>query len=526
MLTRKKTILITFAAAVTVRGLFAWIFSTSLFRHFHLVRGLDMETLLRFSQWGSQSDAVPLLTPHRLMLFVNWFCHGKTHVTALIFMVQALLGAAACMAAADITLTLTGKRRGALAAGIFAALYLPSLVYEFSILQDSFAVNFTLLAIWGTVYAWRKHFRTLPALCCAVLWCPALCGRPTAALCAAVFAGWIFFRMYRKKQLQRLILPALVLSGLLSAVSTFNYIHGWNFSPFYSSMRYAKTFNASPDGTGANAVQVIKNAFIRSPRLFSAYELRENQNIYFWQQQHPELRALPSSSELVPAACAALVILLLSGAWRKRNFYFIAIPVLTLALPLCFREVIGRYRLMLTPYFIIASVMAFYALQMLPRRRKTAALLCGTAAAVISLCTAAGKPQVISEDHHAWAMAAKNSGTDKNTVYALYNRYWQVSGFTSAKAFRDFAECTLEFHDPQSTLALLKKASGKGIQPDLILYYHGMVMVMLNRPEKVAQIYSRINPDLLPPDLREIYFRICSDTGKMLLHKHKNRTIL
>ncbi|MBE6398927.1 MAG: hypothetical protein E7041_02165 [Lentisphaerae bacterium] len=522
MLTRKKIFFLSFTIPAAVRALFGWIFGTSMFKHFHLVRGLDMETLLRFSEWGSGADAIPLLTPHRLLLFINWFCHGKTHVTAPVFIIQALLGALGCAALADLVLTLTGKRRGALAAGIIAALYLPSLVYEFSILQDSFAMNFTLLAIWGTSYAWRKNFRIFPAAVSAVLWSLALCGRPTAAVCAAAFALWSIFRMYRKKLLHRLIFPAVLLLTLLVAASLFNYHHGWKFSPFYSSMQYAKTFNATPRSPQATELQVAKNALIRSPQLLSAYELRENQNIYFWQRQLPELRILPAPSELIPAACAALMILLVSGAWKRKSFYFVAIPLLTLALPLCFREVIGRYRLLLTPYFIVAVVMAFYALKKLRQFKLAAALLTGMIAAGLSIYSAAGKPQVIAEDLHAWAMAAKNSGTEKKTVFDLYYRYWQHTGFTSAKAFRDFAECTLELHDPQAALTVCRTAMRHNIDPHLVNYYYGMTMVMQNRPEEVAMIYSRINPGRLPPDLRENYFRICRDTRKILLHKRKN----
>jgi len=520
MLTRKKIFLITLTTAIAVRAFFAWIFSSSMFKHFHLVRGLDMETLLRFSEWGSGGDAIPLFTPHRLLLFVNWFCHGKTHEVMPVFIVQTLLGAIACAALADLVLSLTGKRRGALTAGIIAALYLPSLVYEFSILQDSFTTNFTLLAIWGTVYAWRKRFQPFPAALCAILWAPALCGRPTAVLCAALFALWSIIRMYRKKLWRRLIFPAILLLTLLAAVSLFNSHHGWKFSPFYSPMQYAKTFNTADGTASATEYQVAKNALIRSPQLLSAYERRENQNIYFWQRQLPELRVLPAPSELIPAACAALVILLLAGAWKRRSFYFVAIPLLTLALPLCFREVIGRYRLMLTPYFIVAVVMAFYALKKLPRLHMILVLLCGGLAAAGSIYSAVGKPTVIAEDFHAWAMAAKNSGTEKKVVYDLYYRYWQQTDFTAEKAFCDFAECTLEYHDPDMTLKVIRM--NKSSNPDLAYYYYGMTKVMQNRPEEVAMIYSRINPDRLPPRLRANYFRICNDTRKILLHKRKN----
>ena len=55
MLTRKNILLATFGAAIAVRAAFAVIFSSSLFRYYHHVPGLDMQTLLRFSEWQSGS---------------------------------------------------------------------------------------------------------------------------------------------------------------------------------------------------------------------------------------------------------------------------------------------------------------------------------------------------------------------------------------------------------------------------------------------------------------------------------------
>ena len=80
----------------------------------------------------------------------------------------------------------------------------------------------------------------------------------------------------------------------------------------------------------------------------------------------------------------------------------------------------------------------------------------------------------------------------------------------------------MKYHDLPTVMDLIRRARNNGVNPDIVNYYHGMVMVMLNRPEDVKTIYSRINPDHLPQNLKENYFRICRDTRLILLHKRKN----
>ena len=73
MLNKRKIIWVTAVIAIITRMVFYALFAGTMFRYYHQVSGLDMQTLLRFSEWGTGGDAIPLLTPHRLMLFLNWF---------------------------------------------------------------------------------------------------------------------------------------------------------------------------------------------------------------------------------------------------------------------------------------------------------------------------------------------------------------------------------------------------------------------------------------------------------------------
>ena len=523
MLTRKNILLATFGAAVAVRAAFAGLVSSSLFRYYHHVPGLDMQTLLRFSEWQSGSpDAIPFFSPHRILLFLDFLLHGNARHVWSIFAVQALLGALGCAAVADLALTLTGKRRGALLTGVLAALYLPSLIYEFSVLQDSFAMNLTLFAVWGTVRASGRKFAPGAAALCAVLWSLALAGRPTALLCAAGFGVWALLRLWRQKRLKRALLPVALLAILLAAFGGFNRRYGWNFSPFYPVVRYTRISNSADENAPAPMRQVALNAVRRAPRLLAAYEVPENHNLYFWCEKLPILHLLPAPGALLPCACAALAILLVSGAWKQRGFWVIALPLLTLALPLCARTVIGRYRLMLTPYLFLAVAAGWYAYFRLSPFRRGLAALAGGAAAVVSAHACSPLPRVRAEDHHAWALAKKaEPGATKKEILDAFDVYWRAANHRSAKAFRATVDQALDLGDLARAQTVVDQAYRNGISPDLVAYYHGWIFVLGNRPERVAEIYARIDPQKLPPELRKDFFRIRDDTRKLLQKRGK-----
>ncbi|MCI5779533.1 MAG: hypothetical protein MR051_06950 [Lentisphaeria bacterium] len=527
MTIRTKVFVCTFGFAAAVRGVFAYLVSVSMFRNYHRVAGLDMQTLLRFAEWGNGGPgAVPFFSPHRLLLGLDWLMRGGSHSVGTIFAVQALLGALGCAAVADMMLSFTGKRRGALIAGGIAALYLPALIYEFSVLQDSFALNFTLFAVWGTLRAWKRRFAPAPAALCALLWSLAMTGRPTALGCAAAFGGWSLWQLHRRGLIRRAILPAALVCILLGAYSAFNRRYGWDFSPFYQVMPYTRVSNAAPGAPPATVWQVTLHAAGRSPRLFSAREIPENHNLYFWCEKLPVLHAFPAPGALLPCAVAATAALITAGAFRRRFFWYIFIPILTLALPLCAREAIGRYRLTLTPYLILAAVTGFYAFRKLPVRRQALALLLGGTAAMLSLLDARSAPRVRAEDYHAWALAVEATpGAGKQAILNAFGDYWQETGFRSAKAFRAIVDRALQFRDLPLSAAIVTQAYRNGISPDLVGYYHGWIFMLADDPASVERIYSRIDPRRLPSELRPTYRRVRGDARK-LLHKRTTRSIL
>jgi hypothetical protein len=329
--------------------------------------------------------------------------------------------------------------------------------------------------------------------------------------------------MYRRQQLKKLYPFVLLLIILLGSFSAFNAARGWDFSPFYQVRSYSKTFNTAPgSNTPASDMQVAYNALCRTPWLFAAYERQENQNIYFWCEKLPLLHLLPAPGLVIPAAAAAFLIMLSAGWWKKSRFWYILVPVLALALPLCVRDVIGRYRLMLVPYFIIAAIMGHYAYRTLTIRRKYLALLAGGIAAALSVYAGTSMPRTRSEDHHAWALALENTpGAKKDAILAAFEEYWTASGYRSEKAFRAFIDRLLHFGELPAAEALILQAYQNNISPDIAGYYHCWVYVLRNQPVQVERIAARINPDRLPPDLRKTFIRLRQDTRNILHNRQK-----
>ena len=524
MLTRKKILLSVSVTALVIRIAFAVIFSGSFFASYHLVPGLDMQTLLRFSEWAPGNDHLPFFTFHRVLLYLIWIINGQNHCVWAAFVIQSLLGVAGTAAVADITLRLCRNRKAALIAGIASAAYLPLLVYEFSILQETFMVNFALLTFWSMFHALKRRFDTFPSLLFSVVMFAALAGRPAAVFMGAAIWIFVIYKMFKRKLLKKLLLPVAVLLILLAGASIFNkHFFGW-FSPFYRVMPYTVAYNTgTTDGVSAVSTADVwhsaVNAARRVPTLFKYGELPENQNIYFWCEKIPLLILLISPGILIPCAVAGIVVLLLSGAWKKR-YGLLLIPVVMLALPLCAREAIGRYRLMLVPYFfMIAACAAVIYCRMRYGKRKILVVTGALAGFCFSVYDGDVPERIRASDYHAYALAMENtSGTDKEEILKEYFRYWERSDFRGSRAFRVMMDKALQFGNIPVALAVAGQAEISGsISPDLINYYRAWCFALSNMPEKVEEHLRAIkNVRSLPPDACKNAFMLRDKTAEIL----------
>lgn len=533
MLTRRRILWITAVSALIIRGIFASFFASTPFVSYHLVPGLDMQTLLRFSEWTGERSFPAFFTFHRLLLFVIWFINGQNHCVWAVFAVQALAGCAGCMATADIIRKFTGSRKAALTGGLLSAVYLPLLVYEFSILQETFMVNFALLAFWSMLHALHKRFTIGSGILTAAAFFAALAGRPAAVFWCGILAVIAILRMRQLRMLKRLLLPGAFLALLLFSAALFNRCNYGIFSPFYFVLPYTLQYNLSPESTETATGDDVTvsgvwqsgiKALSRIPRLFKHGELPENQNVYFWEEHNLFFLLLPGSGILIPCAAAGIMVLLLSGAWKTRYRMFLW-PLIALALPLCAREPIGRYRLMLVPYFFIitlSAVVIYCRLKTVPKR--VVALLGAAFGAAFALHGGEVPQRIRPSDYHARAIALENGGTvSPEAVLSDYFLYWQAENFASVRAFRVMMDKALACRNIEIALnvALQAESAGK-INPDLIEYYRAWCYALLEDPVKVAGYLQKIrNVRSLPPDACEKAFMLRNRTLEILKRNRK-----
>ena len=522
MLTRKRIILTVLFSALAVRMIFAAAFFQSFFASYHLIPGLDMQTLLRFSEWHTGNEIPPFFTFHRLWIFLVWFFNGKTHCPEAIYLIQTLLGSIGTLAAADLVLKFSRNRIAALISGIGMALYLPLLVYEFSILQETFMVNFALIFFWTAHYALRKRFSLRSSAIFAISAFAALAGRPAAV----IFCGTIFIycgiKLFKRKILKKIIPAAAMLFILLGGSALFN----WHFfgvpTPFYMVMDYTVEYNtgikAGTDGnrTFSAVFESGKNACMRLPQLFKTGELPENQNIYFWCEKIPQFNLLISPGLLIPCAVAGIMVLLLTGAWKSR-YGLLLIPIVTLALPLCAREVIGRYRLMLVPYFFMLAACGAVVFSRLKSPRKRALALFGAGIGALFSLHNGGVPEKIRlSDYAASAIAAAQTpDADPETVIAEHLIYWEKSNCSSQAAFDMLMDQLLRFKQTELLRQIAIPALDNGkIVPDTIFYFAAWSYALENQPQKVWENLCKIRK--LPPDKRQKAIMLLNDTKKIL----------
>ena len=536
MFSKKYILCVTGVVAVIVRLVFYALFAGTMFRYYHMVQGLDMQTLLRFSEWGNHPDLPPFFTLHRLTIFLLWKLNNGVHAVDALFLLQSLSGILGSLAIADLTRMLSGRRKAALAAGILYALYLPFLIYEFSVLQETFSVNVLLFAVWSIFYARKKRFALLPSLGSGMLWGLTLTGRPVAVPLALVAIAGAFLWCRRRKLLKKWGIFILGIALITGGASIFNHNFKWKHGPFYNVLPYTVQYNtqstgnttaATPAGAPASTAKKLLTTagkmLMRTPLMLSVRELPENQNLYFWRHKMPETKLLPGPEILLTFTVFALTILLLYGAWKHKEG--LILWTLIIAPALCGREAIGRYRLMLCPFFIIITILDnSYIYRSRDRRKK---IIIGIIAAIIALSAAAFEMTrnhgLRLSDFHSWAIATEVvCGNTEQTLDAYYE-YWQRSNMRNDRAFMAMEAAAMRCSRFDIAARIIQQAELAGVvNRSLIAYFTGLIHVGNNDPYRVMAAFANINPEELPPELQNNYHMIKRDSLRIIQQLQKN----
>jgi len=434
-ISRKKTLCTVAAAGLLVKLAEFLVWRGSTFRYYNFVPGLDMETLLRFSEWGTPDNGF-LFTPHRAIVAAWWALNGHSHFVPGTVAVQSLFGIMGAVLCADLALKFCRRDRiAALACGLFYLLYGPFFIYEFSVLQEAVSLNLILLAFHAAVSARSRRGFVWAGLALGL----SVVGRPTALFFVPLAYGFMAYReLYRRRRPDagKNLVSAIVGTGaVLGIVSVANRIFGGNWSCFFNVMPYSLEYNAAAGGPAASGDpyrRMLVNAIRRAPRMFMPTEVPENLNYCFLCDRIPMLNALPGPGVLLPLALAGMLLILTKP---RRPAALTLLPILSLILPLCVREPIGRYRLTLIPYFILC---AGYWLHVAKSRPYKFNIILGaaTAAAFFALLLPSYRSDLLrSDDYLAWAIAAEHPGggkPNKESIAALAEG-WEKGGFRNNK---------------------------------------------------------------------------------------------
>ena len=515
--------------AVIATAVRLWVYASWLdspLRWFHRVPGLDMQTLLEFGQ--RLVDGIGLFNLHRTLIAGVWLANGGAHHVEFLAAVQCVLGILSALLVTRITLHLFGKRSWALAAGIVTALYSPALMYEVTMLQESIVTFAVLLSFAGWLRAREKRFSPGRAVTAGILLGLATIGRPTALLwagCAVIFS---FPPFRRGSSVRRALLVAAGCVGLWLSVGLLNQFHTGSFSPFFNVLPYATTVNAPPESAASPAppaaqpesspsisplkpfLRIGWNALRRIPLLFFADEIPDNLNFYFIRQEFLPLRFLPGPELLIPAAVAGILLLIGSGRLLRREGLVLLI-VAMLAPPLCGLHPVGRYRLLLYPYFAILAVYAFGWMSFRERLPRRTRILIGTGVLVAVF----GANQVLgtgsflrSTDFVAWGIAAEYpEGRPTAVSMQSFGRALALSGGRNQSAAVNLLTRLIGVRQFDAALALARREQEvPGINRSLMHYYAGLSLLGGGHPAEAAQEFAASRPEEITPLAGKLHF--------------------
>lgn len=487
-----------------VRSIVFFCYLESPFRHFHKVTGLDMETLLRFSEWGADGVFSPLFVVHRFLIYFVWLLNGKEHCVPAVIFLQCLSGIAGAVLAADLVLMLWGKRKIALFSGIFYGLYPVTLLYDFCILQESVTTTLILLGVWSYFKCRRCHFSSKSTFLSGLLLGLSSVGRPVAALLAVILPVKTFFDGKRK--------AAYLLAGsvfsLWLAASVFNLVFSQSFFPFFKAVNYTVSFHAQkanenlPQQTSPQAGG-LKRMLIglpeRTAKFFLSHEIPENLNYYFLRSRIFPLKYLPGPGILMPIALAGFFLMLLR--LKHREGVLIGI-ILLLALPLAAREPLGRYRLHLIPYFVLCG--AYFFIVLLKNSRKSLCLCGGAYALALGVnIVCFHHAQIRVSDHVAWgkALEIKNNGNPSAESLQEFFAAWIKSRWSDRAAAVNLITSSCRAGNMRLAMQTIEQGISGPAKEKSIYHYYKAVILTSNRQfsaagKELAQIKEEEIPSL------------------------------
>ncbi|MDR0931496.1 MAG: hypothetical protein LBM70_00535 [Victivallales bacterium] len=511
----KNILLIVGAVAAAVRILLFAAYLDSPLRYFHLVPGLDMQSLLRYGQWG-ENGVQPVFTLHRTLVAIVYYLNGGMHSVLALSVIQLAGGVATAMLSAYAALHLWGNRRLALLTGLIAALYAPAAMYELTMLQESLLLLAFSASFAGLLWAHKHRFACQYGLILGVLLGLASIGRPTALLwviLAIVWSAWVIFRRQKQQVFRVFWIVGGVIAVYLS-VSVLNYRYNDRLSPFFSVLDYSASVNKLDENQAKNPalvsapIQLFKiglKAVERLPKVFLAHEIPDNLNYYFIRDNFPELKLMIGPGLLIPFALAGLALILISGRFLRRDGV-ICIAIFALSLPICANYPMGRYRLILLLPFTLAAVeTARIALQKPRKLYLPLSLVLLLGAFLVNPFTRAKFYR--SSDFVTWALALESQAGGKMTPESISALLEAYQGSNNEKVAMNLLIRLITLGKFSEAQGLINDALERNIGNPSLLHYYSALLHLEARDLKGTQIeLSKCDPAALGEFTIKFYF--------------------
>ena len=503
------------ATALAVRVLLFLSWLESPLRYFHLIPGLDMQSLLRYGEWGVEGMRA-VFTLHRALIALVYHLNGGAHSVEALAVIQLLCGAGTAVLTAYAALRLWGNRRMALAAGLIAALYAPAAMYELSMLQETLLLLAFSASFAGLLWARRHRFDWRCGIVAGLLLGLASIGRPTALLWVGAAVAWSAFVLFRRRrsECRRALWVVCGVAAVWLAAAGLNWHYNGGKSPFFNVVDYSSRVNLA-DGPGEGTVarpsgpvrlfRIGINAAGRVPKVFLAHEIPDNLNYYFVRDYFPELKLMIGPGLLIPFMLAGLVLVVLTGRFLRRDG-LILIAVFTLALPICANWPMGRYRLILLLPFALLAVDAVRIALRKPRKLYlplSAAVLAGA----FLVNPKPGAPFLRSSDFVAWALALEVQAGGKVTPESVATFLEGYSRSGSEATAMNLLIRLISMREFGAAQRLIDDALGNGIgNASLLHYYAGLLRMEHRDPAGAEAELSKCDPAAMDDLSIKFYF--------------------
>lgn len=508
---RVKTIIAVFGIPVFIgillRGIIFREWLASPLRYYHMLLGLDMETVMNMGEmFFNHTGTISLW---KLVIALSCALNNGSARPDFIVAVQLVFGVITIFSTAYIALRLTGKRILSAVAGIICALYAPAMMYECFILKETSLLFYVASGTAFVLFCRRNHFRAQHLILCGALLYSITLVRFYGLLWGVFTFLWILAYLFRKYKTQdkdhsvafRKIFKAfcIMTAGALMAMAlTFSANYAWSktFPEVLIPVEYNMKFGTvdTPSAMHIPAEHELQTGkkselkdyfsradvyFKKFTYLFRSFEIPENLNYYFIRDHLFPLDLLLGPGFLIPAAAAGIMMLILGRKfYRKESLLFVYL--IAFIIPLCLFFPLGRYRLMFLPVFSIFAAFLFTLLYKASidfiKGGKMKSLIVPLILYGVFIRLGVSDPLIRATDFLSYGHAIKiQKGNNAPEVELCYRAALSIepSSETALYSLSKFLTSTLKFKE---TIELLKPYYESGLREQKIILNYALAL--------------------------------------------------